>query len=795
MTSTPPDEADSQRDDADRERRLNLALAASRLHVWTYDVGSRRISVTQVLCTALDLDIRQCARPGWWRRRINVEDRERVERAFRECLAGGDDLDVEFRVSLANGKIAWFALRATLIPDGPAGAHLYGVCADISGRRADEERLRDSEHQLRTINDAIPVGIARCSRDGRFLFMNRAYAQGVLASPAGEFVDRPIAEAIGEAAAAVRAPHVERVLTGERVELTTAIDFKGVGRRMVHLRMVPEISPRGDVTGWIEVLNDITERERVEGRLHQREREFKTLVENAPDIIARLDRNLRYLYINRAIESTLDMNPASFVGRTGAELGLPASMLAAISNAAHAALSSGCEQPAGFELELNDQSRYFTARMIPEFDASDRVESVLMVIYDVTERMQAQQERERLHAAECAARERAEAAANARDQFLAIVSHELRSPLNGIQNWTQVLQGQMAAEASAPMWRALAGIKNGVDQQVRLIEDLLDAARILSGKLSLVRRIVRIRPVVENAIASVGAAAAARRIQIATAITVEDEQVYGDPDRLQQIVWNLLSNALKFTEPGGHVRILLDRQQSWACLRVADDGVGVSADFLPHMFDWFGRAETSSQRGKDGLGLGLVLVKHLCTLHGGQISANSAGAGQGASFEVRLPLVDPATAALLPPPTDSAAPASEFPSLEGVGVIVIDDQEDALEALSALLVGMQARVRTFTTGSAFIDWAHQQVPPMDADVVLCDIAMPGQDGYSTLAALRQLEQARGIPERDRLRVIALTAFAQREVRQRTLEAGFTLHLVKPVSADELAKAIREIVVG
>lgn len=795
---TPPNpevRQDQPIENLDRERRLNLALAASRLHVWTFDVDTRRISVSQALCAALNLNVEQCARPGWWRRRIVKEDRERVEQAFRECLNGGDDLDVEFRVQLASGRIAWFALRATLIGSGQLGAHLYGVCADITGRRADEERLRDSEHQLRTINDAIPVGLARCSRDGRFLFVNRAYAHDLLARPASDVVGKPISEVLGEEASATRAPHIERALLGEQVELSTTIDFKGVGTRMVHLRVVPEISPHGDVTGWIEVLNDITERARVEGRLYQREREFKTLVENAPDIIARLDCNLRYLYINRAVESTLGMNPSAFAGRNGSELGLPAPMVQATSAAASAALSSGSETLASFELEVDGQQRFFNVRMIPELDTDERVESVLMVVYDITERMQAQRERERLLAAESEARKRAEAAATARDQFLAIVSHELRSPLNGIQNWTHVLQGHMTPDSSPAVWRALSGINSGVDQQVRLIDDLLDAARILSGKLSLALRAIEIRPVVENAIASVSAAAAARNIKLVSDIQVDREQVYGDPDRIQQIAWNLLSNSLKFTDRGGNIKVVLDCRQTTVRLRVIDDGRGIAPEVLPQMFDWFGRAETSSKRGQDGLGLGLALVRHLCSMHGGTVNASSVGAGKGTTFEVLLPLLGQAGSRPLHPPPD-AAPAACFPSLNGMRVIVIDDQEDALEALSALLASLHAKVTTFSAGSAFVEWARRQpTPPASpaVDVVLCDIAMPGQDGYSTLAALRELEHSRGVPESDRLRVIALTAFAQREVRIHALEAGFAMHLSKPVSAPELATALQDVV--
>lgn len=782
----------------ERERRLNLALAASRLHVWTFDIGAQRLSVAEALCASLGLQARHCARLGGWRRRICKADRARVERAFCDCLGGGPDLDVEFRVQLRSGVMRWLALKATLIAKDEVGSQLYGVCADVTERRADEERLRANELQLRTINDTIPTGIARCSRERRYLFVNRAYAQDVLALPADEAVGRFVSDLIGPEAASTLEPHIERVLAGERVELATTLDFRGVGLRTVTLSLVPECDEAGKVSGWIEVVNDVTERTRVEGKLYQRDREFETLVENAPDIIARLDRNLRYLYINQAIRQALGRDPHGFVGRNGTELDLPSSMRVPLEGAIATAFSSGVEQPAQFELSaMADGQRdthYFNARLIPEFDRSGGiVESVLMVVYDVTERTRAQRERERLHAAERAAREHAEAAARARDQFLAIVSHELRSPLNGIQNWSNVLDTQLSDNAPPIARRALNGIRSGISQQVRLIEDLLDATRIMSGNLSLAPAVIEIRPVVEAAITSVNATAAAKQIELQAELALEGEKVRADPDRVQQIIWNLLSNALKFTPSGGHVRVSLDRVAEWVRLRVEDDGKGIDPDFLPRMFDWFRRDETSSHRGQEGLGLGLALVRHLCELHGGQVFADSPGPGRGSVFEVRLPL--------LPEPFErragkiggAAEPQRPLPSLDGLRVALVDDQKDTLDALSVLLSNMGAQVWTFGSGQGVLNWLIRQDGRSVADVVVCDLAMPGEDGYSTLARLRGTEHALGVRESDRLPAIALTAFAHQHERERALGSGFAMHISKPVSGHELADAILRVI--
>ncbi len=555
----------------------------------------------------------------------------------------------------------------------------------------------------------------------------------------------------------------------------------------------PVLDEPGRVTSAIDGLDDPTEHATVERRLYQRDREFKTLVENAPDIIARLDRQLRYLYINRAVEDALGIRPEAFVGLTGRELALPAAMLTAAEAAATAAFASGQEHPAAFEVQSTTGPRHFSARLIPELDLTGEVvESVMMVIYDITERTNAQRERDRLHAAERAARERAEAATRARDQFLAIVSHELRSPLNGIQNWSNVLEGQLSADAPSVMWRALAGIKGGVDQQVRLIEDLLDATRIMSGTLSLATAPIEIRPVVEAAIASVSATAAAKHIELLPDLHLGGERVRADPDRIQQILWNLLSNALKFTPDKGHVKVSLDRVGASVRLRVTDDGKGIAAEFLPHMFDWFRRDETSSQRGQDGLGLGLALVRHLCELHGGTVSASSPGPGRGASFEVRLPMLIDSNAAGSTWSDEARDSQRPFPSLSGLRVMVIDDQQDALDALSTLLTCMQAQAFSFRSGREALQWMRRRGARRCVDVVLCDIAMPVEDGYDTLASIRALETECGVGADESLRVIALTAFAQREDQERAIRAGFAMHIAKPVGAEELAAAVAQI---
>ena len=390
-------------------------------------------------------------------------------------------------------------------------------------------------------------------------------------------------------------------------------------------------------------------------------------------------------------------------------------------------------------------------------------------------------EREALLAREQAARGQAEAAARARDQFLAVVSHELRSPLNGISSWAHVAE-QQVREPSPAFRRAMAGIRTGVEQQVRLIEDLLDATRILSGQLRLTRRPVALRPILETALESIRPAARAKRVRLSADLRLSSEQVLGDPDRLQQIVWNLLDNAVKFVPHGGTIWLTAAPVDGMAVVRVQDNGKGIPPEFLPLLFDRFRQADASSTRRHEGLGLGLALVRHIAELHGGTVRGASAGRGRGATFTLRLPL-RPAPPARAKP---RAGAATALPSLSGVHVLLVDDQQEAREALAALLGHAGARVTPAESCAQALARLQRAPAAERPDVLLCDIAMPQDDGYVTLRRIREWEGRHRLAP---MGAIALTAFAQREDRIRALSAGFRLHLSKPAAPQDLITAV------
>ena len=373
-----------------------------------------------------------------------------------------------------------------------------------------------------------------------------------------------------------------------------------------------------------------------------------------------------------------------------------------------------------------------------------------------------------------------------KDEFLATLSHELRTPMNAILGWAQLLrEGKLDAATTA---RAVQTIDRNARVQTQLISDILDVSRLVSGKLRLDIRPVELVRAVEAALDTVRPAAQARNIDLQTALDAGTGLVSGDVDRLQQVVWNLLSNAIKFTSPGGHIRVAVDRLESHVQLTVQDSGIGIDRDLLPHVFERFRQGDSSSTRPHGGLGLGLALVRDLVELHGGTVRAASAGRDQGSIFTVKLPVMGavrpPAPQLRLATP-ENAAMAALAGSLRGVNVLLVDDEADARDLFKAVLEGSGARVTAVGSGAeAFSSFTTS--PP---DVVVSDIEMPEENGYDLIRRLRGLpaERGGGIP------AAALTAYAGAEDRMRALRAGFQHHVSKPVQPAELVAVVASLV--
>jgi signal transduction histidine kinase len=376
---------------------------------------------------------------------------------------------------------------------------------------------------------------------------------------------------------------------------------------------------------------------------------------------------------------------------------------------------------------------------------------------------------------EQSARAAAEEANRIKDEFLATLSHELRSPLSVILAWVTLLRSESVDDPDV-LARALTAIERNTRLQARMIEDLLDVSRIISGKLNLDLSAVNLADVVDTAVASLRPTAEAKDIALDLAIGRAPAPILGDAARLQQIVSNLLSNALKFTAAGGCVQVRLDSGTAGAEIEVSDSGRGIDAAFLPYVFDRFRQADSSSTRSEGGLGIGLSIVRHLVELHGGSATAHSEGLGRGSRFTIRLPASSDQAAPLPPELPRESGPELQL-ELRGARVLVLDDEADAREATAAVLEGRGAVV----IQAAAIPEALALSDRLRIDLVVCDIAMPGADGYEFIAEVRK--RARPLP------VLALTAYAGTDERRRILRAGFDGYLAKPVKAADLAAAV------
>ena len=533
-------------------------------------------------------------------------------------------------------------------------------------------------------------------------------------------------------------------------------------------------------------IGQFMERRRAEERLARRERELSDFFENAAIGLHWVGADGVILRVNQTELDLLGYEREEYVGRHIAEFHV--------------------ERPAIDDLlcrlQANETIRDYEARLRCKDGSIRHVLISSNVLWedgrfvhtrcftrDITAKKQADEERTRLLASAQAARAEAEAANRAKDEFLATVSHELRAPLTPILLWTRLLRAGTLDAAAAQ--RAIEAIDSNAKAQAQVVEDLLDVSRVITGNLRLDVRPVALPPIVDAVVESMRAAAEAKGVTVEVVRHANVPEVSGDAGRLQQIVWNLLSNAIKFAPCGERVAVELAPVAAAVELTVRDTGTGISAEFLPYVFERFRQADATPTRQYGGLGLGLAIVRHLVELHGGTVRAESAGEGQGASFIVQLPVraAAPADAAAPRPADGCPAPSAVVependPLLARTRVLVIDDEPDTLHALATLLSLSVAEVRT--AGSAAE--ALETIDAWRPDVVVSDLGLPGEDGYAFIRKLR----ARPAEHGGDVPAIAVTGYGQTEDRARGAAAGFQMHLVKPIEPPDLLAAITRL---
>ena len=413
------------------------------------------------------------------------------------------------------------------------------------------------------------------------------------------------------------------------------------------------------------------------------------------------------------------------------------------------------------------------------------VVGTVTVIDDVSERIASEQELRKQIEAQALARDAAERASRVKDEFLATLSHEIRTPLNAVVGWARMLsEREVEPEVRS---RALESIFRNATVQARMIDDLLDTARIVAGKLRLQMQLVDLADVATAALDVLAPLAEAKRITLAKDLGEGLDPVLGDPDRLQQIVWNLLANAVKFTEPDGRIEVRLEQLPGRARVTVKDSGKGISPEFLPYIFERFRQADASSSRREGGLGLGLALVRELVELHGGSVSADSRGLGSGSAFVVEVPSASSPGGRKGPAAAARPAVSSAGASLEGLHVLVVEDEADARDLLSAMLSNAGARVTAVGSCREAIECITSDADRPDA--LVSDIGMAREDGYQLITQVRALPAASGggVP------AVAVTGYTAPEDRTRALEAGYEMHVSKPVDAVGLVLAVERAV--
>ena len=550
-------------------------------------------------------------------------------------------------------------------------------------------------------------------------------------------------------------------------------------------RYSPLTDDDNNVIGGIAVITDIRARRQAEDAAHTAYRQLSFHVESSPLAVIEWDSDFRVSRWSESAERLFGWKADEVIGKHVNEWQFvfadDVDAVALVTN----------RQREGVEVHGVLRNRNYTRDGSVLFcewynsvlhDDRGQLVSVLSLVLDVTARKAAEDDRAALLIRERDARKHAEEADRLKDEFLATLSHELRTPLTSILGWASMIRSGEVEGANAA--RAIETIERNARSQARLIDDLLDVSRIITGNLRLDLHPLNVAPIVEAAIDALRPTADVKGIQIRTE-TSGTCLVRGDANRLRQVIWNLLSNSIKFTQRGGVVSIKLGCANATVRLTVADTGEGIAAEFLPYVFDRFRQAEGSISRKQGGLGLGLAVVRHLVELHGGSISAESEGLGQGSVFTVELPLAeerrDPARAEERRREVERRRTRKGSIRLDGVHVLLVEDDDDSRKLLGAMLKRYGARVTSTKSAAEALTVFSNDVP----DVLVSDIGMPDEDGYELIRKLRALPPEKG----GQVQAIALTGYASRKDRERALAAGYDQHMAKPIEQAEIISAI------
>jgi PAS domain S-box-containing protein len=667
--------------------------------------------------------------------------------------------------------------NSVLYDDSDELVSVLSLVLDVTARKRMEEALRESEEQYRLLFEANPHPMWVYDLETwRFLAVNDAAVEHYGFSR-DEFLSMTLKE--------IRPPDEVDKLHEYLKSKTPDLDRAGCWRHRTKDGMLIDVeitSHRLEFDGRpaeLVLANDITERMQAEKALRVSEDRYRDLVENSHELMCTHDLEGQIISVNPWAAKVLGYDQKALIGMNVRD-GLLPQYRAQFDHYINAIKTKGFAQGVMQVMTRSGERRLW------EYYNTLRTEGVETPIvrgmaHDVTERRKAlEREKE--------ARIEAEAANRLKDEFLSTLSHELRTPLTAIIGWSNLLiQGEVDI-AKQP--QALQTIARNAKSQGQLIDDLLEVSRIITGKLHLEFSPCQVHSIVDAALESIRPTAEAKGIRFEASFESGVGPVSGDPDRLQQVVWNLLSNAVKFTKRGGVVHVGFQRHESNVEIVVSDTGEGIRPEFLPHVFERFRQADGSTTRVHGGLGLGLAIVRHLVEIHGGSVRAESAGEGKGATFTVGLPLLVPQDRTAKPPEglgqtLIEVKPPQDSAPLDGLRVLVVDDEPDARELFTIMLRRCGAHVVTAASATEALEYLESWKPT----VLIADIGMEGEDGYALIRKVRALPKERG----GEIPALALTAYARTEDRLRALSAGYQVHLAKPVDRSELAAAVESLI--
>ncbi len=845
------------------QERLLLAQKVGKIGSFEWNLQTKELIWTQELEALYGLATGSFGgKYKDWLKALHPDDRAQAKQEVRCILTQSLDFNMEYRILWPDGSIHWIASRARVFNDDAGKPwRMIGVHKDITERKQAEEALRESEERFRVMFNQAAVGIALVGLDGYFIQVNPAMSE-ITGYSTDELLQMRIHDISHPEEQQVDSENLQRVVARK-------INGYSVEKRYFHrngsiIWVNVTVSVVWDSNGQpkygIGIIEDISERQAAQRERKRAEASQQFLVEASTMLAASLDyettlNNVAHLTVpsladwclvdvfhadasirqiaiacadpskQAILEELRRRYPPDPKSQNGAWQKLlkgesilyseftDSQMVASAQNDEHLQLLRSLGKRSVMIVPI--QSRQQVLGVI-SFAASESGRcynsSDLALAEDIARRAATAIDNARLYRDSEAARNAAQEANRMKDEFLAVLSHELRSPLNAILGWTQILRTRkLSDEATA---RALETIERNAKAQTQLIEDLLDVSRIIRGKLSLNIQPLNLASVIEAAMNTVRPAADAKGIQLEFIPTAKTELISGDADRLQQVVWNLLSNSIKFTPQAGRVEVRVDSdtkdrlERRYTQIQVIDTGKGISSEFLPHVFDRFRQADSTTTRSYGGLGLGLAIVRHLVELHGGTVQAESPGEGKGATFTVKLPLLEKSrevsqSRKIAPPPLLPNTPITSKPLpadpcnvantplslstselLAGLRVLVVDDEADTRDYLITVLEESGAQV----TGVASVRQAISEIEGWLPDILVTDIGMPGEDGYALIRQVRALAPEQG----GLMPAVAVTAYASEEDAKRAIAAGFQVHLPKPVELPQLVTVLAHL---